>query len=41
MTGGPQPPLEREPSTHADPVEFGIDLDQVRPLFADYVAKEC
>ncbi|MFZ2240042.1 MAG: sulfotransferase [Gordonia amarae] len=28
----------REPSTHADPVEFGIDLDQVRPLFADYVS---
>ncbi|MGA9489609.1 MAG: sulfotransferase [Mycobacterium sp.] len=31
--------LEREPSTHADPVEFGIDLDHVRPLFADYVAR--
>ena len=28
---------EREPSTHADPVAFGIDLDKVRPLFADYV----
>jgi hypothetical protein len=28
---------EREPSHHADPAEFGIDLDQVRPLFADYV----
>jgi hypothetical protein len=30
---------EREPSSHADPVEFGIDLDKVRPLFADYVAR--
>jgi len=30
---------EREPSTHADPVAFGIDFDQVRPLFADYVAR--
>lgn len=28
---------EREPSSHADPEEFGIDLDQVRPLFARYV----
>jgi hypothetical protein len=28
---------EREPSQRADPVEFGIDLDQLRPLFADYV----
>ncbi|OBJ02193.1 sulfotransferase [Mycobacterium sp. 1465703.0] len=28
---------EREPSTHADPVEFGIDLDEVRPRFARYV----
>jgi hypothetical protein len=28
---------EREPSTHADPVAFGIDVDKVRPLFADYV----
>jgi Sulfotransferase family len=28
---------EREPSTRADPVAFGIDLDKVRPLFADYV----
>lgn len=28
---------EREPSSHADPAEFGIDLDQVRPLFAQYV----
>jgi hypothetical protein len=30
---------EREPSTHADPVAFGIDFDMVRPLFADYVAR--
>ena len=28
---------EREPSSHADPVAFGIDFDAVRPLFADYV----
>jgi len=28
---------EREPSSHADPVEFGIDLDEVRPRFASYV----
>jgi Sulfotransferase family len=28
---------EREPSQRADPMEFGIDLDQLRPLFADYV----
>jgi hypothetical protein len=31
--------LEREPSSHADPAEFGIDLATVRPLFADYVAR--
>jgi Sulfotransferase family len=30
---------EREPSSHADPAAFGIDVDQVRPLFADYVAR--
>ena len=30
---------EREPSTHADPMAFGIDLDAVRPLFADYAAR--
>jgi hypothetical protein len=30
---------EREPSSHADPAAFGIDFDQVRPLFADYVAR--
>lgn len=29
---------DREPSTHADPVAFGLELDQVRPLFAQYVA---
>ncbi|BDE14005.1 putative sulfotransferase [Mycobacterium sp. 20KCMC460] len=28
---------EREPSHRADPTEFGIDLDTVRPLFAAYV----
>lgn len=29
---------EREPPSHADPQAFGIDVDRVRPLFADYVA---
>ena len=29
----------REPSTHPDPATFGLDLDQVRPLFAKYVAR--
>jgi hypothetical protein len=28
---------EREPSSHADSAEFGIDLEHVRPLFAEYV----
>jgi hypothetical protein len=28
-----------EPSTHPDPAEFGIDLDQVRPLFSEYVKR--
>jgi hypothetical protein len=28
----------REPSTHADPEQFGLDLDRIRPLFARYVA---
>ncbi|MGB5795844.1 MAG: sulfotransferase [Mycolicibacter algericus] len=28
---------EREPSSHADPVEYDIDLDSVRPRFAGYV----
>ena len=32
-----QAAAEREPSSHADPVQFGIELDAVRPLFADYV----
>ena len=29
----------REPSTHPDPATFGLDLDQIRPLFADYVTR--
>jgi hypothetical protein len=29
----------REPATHADPATFGLDIDQVRPRFADYVAR--
>jgi hypothetical protein len=29
----------REPSTHPDPATFGLDLGQVRPLFAKYVAR--
>ncbi|WP_262403244.1 hypothetical protein [Actinomadura sp. CNU-125] len=28
---------EREPSTRADPLAFGIDPDRVRPSFARYV----
>ncbi|PRC62500.1 sulfotransferase, partial [Mycobacterium sp. ITM-2017-0098] len=32
-----QAAAEREPSQRADPVEFGIDLRQVRPRFARYV----
>jgi hypothetical protein len=32
-----QAAAEREPSVRADPVEFGIDFEQVRPLFAQYV----
>jgi hypothetical protein len=28
---------QREPSTHADPVQYAIDLDAVRPRFAQYV----
>ena len=32
-----QAAAEREPSQRADPVEFGIDIKAVRPLFADYV----
>jgi hypothetical protein len=30
---------EREPSSHADPIAFGIDLDQIRCRFAEYVAQ--
>jgi hypothetical protein len=29
----------REQNVHPDPAEFGIDLEQVRPLFADYIAR--
>jgi hypothetical protein len=29
----------REPSTRREPSVFGLDLDQVRPLFTDYVAR--
>jgi Sulfotransferase family len=29
----------REPSIHPDPATFGLDLDQVRPLFAEYVTR--
>jgi hypothetical protein len=32
-----QAATEREPSTHADPAEFGIDLEAVRPRFTRYV----
>jgi hypothetical protein len=32
-----QAAAEREPSSHADPAEFGIDLDAVRPRFGRYV----
>ena len=32
-----QAAAEREPSSHADPHAFGIDLDEVRPRFAQYV----
>ena len=32
-----QAATEREPSSRADPVEFGIDFDAVRPRFARYV----
>jgi Sulfotransferase family len=30
---------EREPSTHSDPAAYGLDLDQIRPLFAEYVTR--
>lgn len=29
----------REPSTPADAATFGLDLEQIRPLFADYTAR--
>jgi hypothetical protein len=29
----------REPSTHKEPAAFGLNLDEVRPRFADYVAR--
>ncbi len=29
----------REPSTHRDAATFGLDLDEVRPLFGEYVAR--
>jgi hypothetical protein len=29
----------REPSPQLDPAAFGLDLDRVRPLFADYVTR--
>jgi hypothetical protein len=32
-----QAAAERAPSSHADPDEFGIDFDEVRPRFARYV----
>ena len=30
---------QREANIHPDPSEFGLDLDQVRGLFAEYSAK--
>jgi len=30
---------KREPQTHARPEEFGLDLNAIRPLFADYVER--
>jgi hypothetical protein len=32
-----QAAAEREPSSHADPLAFGIDINEVRPRFARYV----
>jgi len=29
---------DREPSTHVDPMEYGLDLEKMRPLFGRYVA---
>ena len=28
-----------EPGTHSDPASFGLDLDEVRPLFSEYVTR--
>ncbi|MDT5136650.1 MAG: hypothetical protein QOD58_912 [Mycobacterium sp.] len=33
-----QAAAEREPPSHADPLAFGIDFDDLRPRFAQYVA---
>ena len=30
---------DREPVTHPDPATFGLDLAQVRPLFAEYITR--
>jgi hypothetical protein len=30
---------EKEPNVHPDPKTFGLDMGQVRPLFADYTAR--
>lgn len=30
---------KRERNVHPDPATFGIDLDRIRPLFADYIAR--
>jgi hypothetical protein len=30
---------EKEPNAHPDPAAFGLDMDQVRPLFAGYTAR--
>ncbi|MCI3276798.1 sulfotransferase family protein [Streptomyces cylindrosporus] len=30
---------KREPNTHPDPAAFGLDIDGLRPLFADYTAQ--
>jgi hypothetical protein len=29
----------REPHTHADPQSFGLDLNAIRPLFANYIER--
>jgi hypothetical protein len=30
---------EKEPNTHPDPATFGLKIDDIRPLFADYSAR--